>query len=88
MSKLFDLNPHILRFKFLNFSNNLEWRHIIYQSCSALQDLKQDYKIFNTRLQNIYTKRGKPTCTSDHWLEADDMHVSENKKLHITKYIL
>jgi hypothetical protein len=34
-SHMFVLNSHILRFKILNFSFNLGWKDILYQSCSA-----------------------------------------------------
>jgi hypothetical protein len=41
LCQIFVLNSHILIFKFLIFfSNNLRWRHILYQSCSAWQDWK------------------------------------------------
>jgi hypothetical protein len=29
VSQMFALNSHILRFNFLNFPNNIEWRHIL-----------------------------------------------------------
>ena len=38
--QIYKLTLRFLNFNFLNFSNDLGWRNVLYQSCSAWRDLK------------------------------------------------